>query len=181
MPKTKTLITLSFVSSVDGKITLGNNSNVHNWSSKEDQLHFAKLIKSHPVIIISSKTYEVIKKDIKHSPNKLRIVMTKNPQKYQKESISGQLEFTSETPRKIIDKLTKKGIQKALLAAGSTLSTAFLKAKLVNSLILTIEPLLFGKGIPLIIPTKLNINLQLKSFKKLNSRGTILLTYDLKY
>jgi len=179
MPSTRPYITLSYVSSLDGKITKGNDPYVHNWASKEDQSNFAKLIKEHSVIIISSKTYEIIKKNIKHQAGKLRIVMTRNPQQYKSETMPGMLEFTSDSPKKILQKLSKKGIKKVLLAGGSILTNLFLKEKLVDSLIITLEPKLFGEGTPLIAPSSLNIDLQLMSMKKLNKRGTILLTYKI--
>jgi len=170
-------ITLSYVSSLDGKITKGKNPHTNTWASKEDQSTFAKLIKNHKAIIISSKTYEVIKKTIKHQPGKLRIVMTRNPKKYSKETIPGQLEFSSESPRKIIKNLSKKGIKKILLAGGGILSSLFLKSKLVDNLILTLEPKIFGAGTEMIAPPLLNINLKLINLKHLNKKGTLLLTY----
>lgn len=181
MPSNHPYITLSYVSSLDGKITKGNDPYVHNWASKEDQSHFTKLIKEHPVIIISSKTYEVIKQNIKHQAGKLRIVMTRNPQQYKSETIPGMLEFTSDSPKKILQKLSKKGIKKILLAGGSILTNLFFKEKLVDCLILTLEPKIFGEGIPLIAPSSLKLDLQLISMKKLNRQGTILLTYKIKY
>lgn len=178
MQKNKPHTTLAFVSSINGKITRGNNPKVEIWSSKEDKKHFAKLIKNHSVIILSSRTYEVIKKHIKHKTGKCRIVMTRNPKKYKNETIPGQLEFTSKSPKQIISDLTKKGVKKVLLAGGSIFAHQFLKAKLVDSLFLTIEPKLFGTGTSLVAPLPLNVDLKLKSMKRLNREGTILLEYE---
>jgi riboflavin biosynthesis pyrimidine reductase len=173
-------ITLSFVSSIDGKITMGDNPKVEAWASKEDQIQFKKLVKNHSVIIIGSRTYEAIKKNLRHETGKLRIVMTSRPERYKKEEIPGRLEFTSKNPKQVINMLSKRGVKKVLLACGGVLAHAFLKAKLVNKFLLTLEPKLFGEGTPLLTPPLLNISLQLKTIERLNKKGTLLLTYTIK-
>jgi riboflavin biosynthesis pyrimidine reductase len=66
-----------------------------------------------------------------------------------------------------------------LLVGGSYTNAAFLKENLVNRIIVTVEPKLFASGKPLIVGELLDINLQLKQGKRLNTKGTLLLTYDI--
>ncbi len=172
-------INLAMVSSVDGKITKGSMSDIADWTSEEDKEHFASLIKKNDLIIMGKNTYIAAKPIMKLTPKKLRIVITSKPEQYAKETIPNQLEFTSDSPNKLIKKLEKRGYKKALLVGGSHTNAAFLKKNLVDKLLLTVEPKLFAAGKPLIAEENLNINLQLKQGKKLNARGTLLLTYDI--
>jgi len=130
---------------------------------------------------MSSKTYLPLKNQLKHAPGKLRLVMTRSPQKYASDIIPGQLEFTSYTPKQVINHLKKNGVKKALLASGSIITSLFFKAKLINRFLLTLEPQIFGLGTPLIADIPLNVKLKLKNHKKLNSQGTLLLNYQVLY
>lgn len=180
MPTKNPHTTLAFVASVNGKISFEDNPNVKHWSSKEDQKHFEKLIKMHPIILLSSKTYETVKSEMHHQEGKCRIVMTRNPKKYAAERIPGQLEFTSKSPKRILNDLSKQSIKKVLLAGGSIFAHEFLKQKLVDSIVLTLEPKIFGTGTSLVTPLPLNIALKLKSMKRMNKAGTLLLEYEVE-
>ena len=75
------IITLAAVVSVDGKITRGSRSGTSEWASVADKKYFARLIQESDAIVIGSQTYKAAKKNIKLSPRKLRVVLTRNPQK----------------------------------------------------------------------------------------------------
>ncbi len=166
------------VASVDGKTTQGNTSVLPTWTSKEDQEYFSGLIDSAHLIIMGRKTYAIAKPQMKHTPGRLRIVVTSKPHEWNMhEAIPGQLEFTNEQPTELIKRLEQKGYTSALLVGGATLNTAFLKANLVNELILTIEPKIFGQGTSVVENEELDVNLKLTSIKTLNDQGTLLLKY----
>jgi dihydrofolate reductase len=103
--------------------------------------------------------------------------MTKNPKKYARSTMSGRLEFTSETPLELIRSLTDSGHRQVLLVGGTKLATAFLKLNLVHELWITIEPRLFGQGKPLVLEEKMDIRLRLIDAQQLNESGTMLLRY----
>jgi dihydrofolate reductase len=165
------------LSSIDGKITNGNDINIYTWTSKEDQKYFFSLIKKNNLIVMGRSTYEASKTIIKLEKNKLRIVMTKNPIKYSDRSVKGQLEFLNESPKKLIEQLQSRGYKKMLLVGGGIINGLFLKQNLVDELYLTIEPKIFGSGKNIVEEQLLNINLQLINIKKLNKAGTLLLKY----
>lgn len=168
-------IIMAAVSSLNGKITKGEDPNIYSWTSKEDSKMFFSLIKKNNLIIMGSKTYEIARKIIKHKRNKLRVVLTRNPKKYSEETIKGILEFSSEKPLALIKKLENRGYRKMLLLGGGTINSLFLKSKLVNEIYLTIEPQIFGSGKNLIGEDRFRVCLKLISIKKLNSQGTLLL------
>ena len=88
------------------------------------------------------------------------------------------LEFTNESPKILTQRLEKK-YNTMLLVGGGEINALFLKSKLVNELHLTLEPLLFGTGKPLVAPLPLDISPKLISSKKINARGTLSLVYKI--
>lgn len=172
-------VTMVMLSSVDGKTTKGKDKNIYTWTSLEDQKYFFNLIKKNNLIIMGRETYNSSKPVIKLEKGKLRIVLTRDPKKYFTQLVKGQLEFSNETPEKLIEHLSTLGYKKALLVGGSIINGLFLKHNLVDELYLTIEPRIFGKGKNIIEEQLLDKSLKLISIKKLNKAGTILLKYKI--
>lgn len=163
--------------SLDGKITRGDENDISKWTSQEDKDFFYGMISKNNLIVMGSGTYEAVKKNLKLDGKKLRMVMTRHPEKYKNNFIKDQLEFSSDSPTQLIDSLAKRGFKQMLLLGGSKIYGLFLKEKLVNEIYLSIEPKIFGSGKMLADFNELNITLKLQSVKKLNEQGTLLLHY----
>lgn len=165
------------VSSLNGKLTRGDDPNIYTWTSKEDSEIFFSFIKKHNLIVMGSKTYEAARNIIKLKKDKLRIVLTRNPGKYKGDIAKGMLEFSSESPKKLIKRLEKRGYKEMLLIGGTEINTIFLKNSFVDELHLTIEPLIFGRGKNLVLEEELDLSLTLLGVKKLNRQGTLHIVY----
>lgn len=165
------------VATLNGKITHGTDPHIYTWTSLEDQKLFFSQLKDASVIVMGSKTYEVIRGKIKHKAGTLRIVMTHNPAKHAQDTRDGQLEFSLETPLELLTRLDQKGFDEMLLVGGGEINALFLKAGLVDEIHITIEPLLFGKGKSLLAEGDLEVSLQLLDSEQLNDTGTLLLKY----
>lgn len=163
-------VILIFVSSLDGKITQGNDPDVTKWSSKEDKELFNEIKNKQNLIVMGRRTYEAANPQLK--PGTLRVVLTHKPQK----GVAGMLEYTDETPRQLVNRLKKKYNQ-MLLVGGSDIATQFFKANLIDELWLTIEPVIFGKGIPMVLEEELNVSLTLLDVRRLNPLGTLHVKY----
>lgn len=172
-------ITMVMLATADGKTTRGDESDIYKWTSKEDQAYFFGLIKKSRLIVMGRSTYEAVSSIIKLETKKLRIVMTHNPQKYQSKTVPGQLEFSNESPTRLVERLSKLGYEDILLVGGSTVNGLFLKDGLVDELYLTIEPRIFGSGKSIVNYPLLNTELHLISAEKLNDNGTMLLKYKI--
>ena len=154
-------IILVMVISADGKITKGDQGPNH-WASPEDQDFFHNLKKKIGVIIVGRKTYEAAGKP--HGDGIERIVMS----------------HCGPTPGEVVADLEKKGYSEALLVGGSDVNAEFFRRKLVSEIYLTIEPKIFGVGLPLAQGIPLEVELELINMKQLNPQGTLLLHYRVK-
>lgn len=170
-------ITMVMLSTVDGKITKGNDSNIYTWTSIEDQKYFFSLVKKNNLIVMGSLTYKAIAPRLKLEEKKLRIVLTREPEKYKSKIVRGQLEFSKEKPKELVKRMTLLGYKNILLVGGGIINGLFLKDNLVDEFYLTIEPRIFGRGKNIVEGQLLNKSLQLRSIKKLNKLGTLLLKY----
>lgn len=172
-------VILVMVSSINGKTTKGEASGTSGFASKEDQDYFFQTLRENKLLIMGSKTYEVARPEMKLSPVRLRVVLTSRPDRFQSDVIKGQLEFSSDDPRKLLSKLEDRGYTQALLLGGARTNSQFLKENLVSELWLTVEPKIFGTGNNLLDEVGLDLNLQLINFEQLNAEGTLLLKYRL--
>ncbi len=166
---------LVFVSTLDGKVTQGDDPFVRKWSSKEDQNYFSRLFKESELIVMGSNTYNAA--PIKPSSLNLMVIMTREPSKYDAKTIAGQLEFTNETPGELVTRFSKQGNKQMTVVGGPHVASSFLKEELIDELWLTLEPRIFGQGESLVAGEKLNITLKLISCEKLNDEGTLLTKY----
>ncbi len=170
-------ITLVALSSLDGKLTRGNDPDISSWASVEDHEHFNALIARNEVVIMGNKTYEAARKAIERNPHKRRIIMSRHPERMAAEAVNGKREFTAESPFELTQRLRNEKITRVLVVGGGEINALFLAAGLIDELYLTLEPLLFGRGISLAGNQPLSTNLKLLSSKQLNSRGSMLLHY----
>ncbi len=167
------------VTSLDGKLTWGDDPDIHKWTSKDDKRHFAKMRESHNLIVMGRGTYEAIK-PVKPIPGKLRVVLTRKPEVFRNEAAAGSLEFSSESPARLVARLEKNGFGEMLVVGGGEINAAFLEADLIDEIYLTIEPYVFGVGTDFAAGANLNKKLELMDTSKLNDKGTILLHYRVK-
>lgn len=125
--------------SADGFIAREHNE-LANWTSKEDKKMFVTLTKRAGVMVMGGATYRTIGRAL---PGRRNIVYSR--QKIAQEGI----ETTQEAPEMLLARLEKEGFDEVAICGGSAIYDMFLSAGLVTDVYLTIEPLLFGAGIPL--------------------------------
>ena len=137
------------------------------WTSKADKRRFIELTKRAGVVIMGSTTYKTLGRPLK---DRLNIV-------YSKSQTFPDVEITQDNPIDLMKKLEERGFKEVAICGGSNIYTMFMKAGVVNTIYLTIEPLIFGKGISL-FNEDLHCSLKLKSSQVSEETGTLLLEYE---
>lgn len=155
----------------DGKIAKDSNQ-LANWTSREDKKLFVEVSKQHGVIMMGENTFNTFPKPL---PGRLNVVFT---QQENPKEITG-VKWVSGEPEKALLELENLGYKSALLGGGATLNTLFLKNKLIDEIILTVEPKIFGQGLSL-FNEDLDAELKLISLEKLNE-DTVMLKYKVIY
>lgn len=142
-----------------------NTDHLASWTSKADKKRFVELTKKAGVMVMGSKTFKTIGKAL---PGRRTIVYSS-----QKEMTPG-IETTSEDPQTLVERLEKEGCQSLAICGGGSIYTLFMESGLVKKMYLTIEPLVFGKGLTL-FNKEINASFTLTSVEKVDS--TLLLEY----
>jgi len=164
----------------DGYLTKGDDSEYTKWVSQEDKEHFATLRAHHNFFVMGSTTYD--NSGVEPSEGTLRLVLTRNPEKYAEHTVPGQLEFSSMNPEEI-KKHYKDRYDSCLVLGGSYIYTQFLASGLVDEIYLTIEPVTHGRGVPFIRDNEslqdIVDDLPTPEVTQLNNTGTQLKHYKL--
>jgi len=156
-------VTLYMAMSANNMIARENGD--EDFLSHENWITFTNLAESFGCFIIGRKTYDVVKKwedynfdDIKSK----KIIVTKNTK------FKAPKGYTSvKSPADGIEKAGQFGFKNVLLTGGAQINSAFMKAGLVDEVILNIEPTIIGKGISLFSEDNFESKLSLVNIKKL--------------
>jgi dihydrofolate reductase len=160
-------VTLVMAITLDGKIGKASD-HLANWTSSEDKKQFIDITKRAGVIIMGKNTFNTFKQPLK---DRLNVVFTDDKDL----PIIDNVMWASGEIKPVLEELENKGYKEVVLGGGSYLNTLFLKQGLVDEMIITIEPKVFGMGLSL-FKEEFDIDLELLDIKKLNN-NTINLHY----
>jgi dihydrofolate reductase len=124
---------------LDGRTGKGDNHFV-DWTDKEDKRIFIQITKKAGVVIMGSRTFDTLGKPLDGRRN---IIMTRNASR---KSHWENLAFTDKSPESILNMLEQEGFSEAVLAGGPTVNSLFARKNLIDEIIVTISPLVFGFG-----------------------------------
>jgi len=162
-------VTLLMALTLDGRIALDSEHKA-DWTEKADKKIFAELTKRAGVVIMGSKTYDTIGKPL---PNRKNIVLTRNCKgRINASPTNKDLIFTDAAPKEILAKLTKEKFTEAILVGGQAVNTLFAKAGLIDRIVVTISPIIFGKGLSLFDET-ISLKLQLEKLERLGDNSVL--------
>ena len=167
-------ITLIAAQSLDGFITK-HDAPGSGFASADDQKHLRKALAGFDCSVMGAETYRTSRELIRERMTRprLRIVLSRSPQAFKSDEVPGTLEFSSASPEKLVADLEARGHRTCALLGGSQIHSLFLRARLVHELWLTIEPLLFGRGVPLLAEAT-DTRLRLLSDEALGSDARLL-------
>ena len=168
------------VSSIDGYITKHDGGGTTHWASAEDQAHFFAAMATCDVSIMGGQTYRSSRASILASlptSTRRRVVWTRDVERFADDAVAGKLEFTDEPLPVVIDRLRAEKHQRCCVLGGGEVYGALLADNLVDELSVTIEPLVFGRGIRHTgVEHTIDVRFSLENVGRLNA-DTLLLTY----
>lgn len=140
-------VTLIAALTADGFIAQNKDHISTAWTSKEDAAFFRATTKELGVMIMGRTTYETIGRPL---PGRTTVVLSRSaPQELLQDQNYDTLYSSSLEPALLVEALEKRGHQTVAICGGSSVYRLFMESGLVSRLLLTIEPVLFGDGIPL--------------------------------
>lgn len=152
-------VILYMTTSLNGIIATPDNK--EDFLSDENWVEFVKIVQKSGCLIWGYKTYELVKawnESYIEPLNKIvKIVVSSKLNSHVDE---GFLLATS--PQEAIQIAREKGFDEVILSGGSKNNSAFAKLNLIDEIIINIEGVIIGKGIPMFNPDdfKLKLNLQ---------------------
>ena len=155
--------------SLDGKIA-ADEKHFSNWTSPEDKTFMRALLSKCDVVIVGNSTYKTAKKPLS---KRNCIVLTRSV----KTSVqkAPNLLYLNTNGANLKQTIRKAGYKKIAILGGAQTYAYCLENKMLTDLYLTIEPVIFGAGIPLFAGKYKLRKVQIISTKKLNKSGTILI------
>lgn len=163
-------VTLLMGITLDGRIAK-DSQHLSDWQEKADKVLFVEKTKEAGVLIMGRTTYDTIGRPL---PGRKNIVLTRTPQK----SENKDLEYINDAPANILQKLEKEGYKEVMLVGGTMVNTLFQEAGLIDEVLLTISPVLFGSGMGL-FDESIEMDLDLVEVEKIGE-NTIKALYIVK-
>ena len=162
-------VTLVMALTLDGKIGKSPN-HFPDWTGKEDKRLFVKITQKAGVVIMGSKTFDTFGTPL---PGRKNIIMTRDKRR---KSEWDNLVYTDKKPKEILDDLEKEGYSNAILAGGALVNALFAEENLIDEIIVTISPKIFGYGISL-FTEEISMELELEDVKRV-AQNLIYLRYS---
>ncbi len=161
-------VTVLMAMTLDGKIGRSPD-HFPDWTGTADKKLFVDLSKRAGVVIMGSKTYDTIGRPL---PERKNIVMTRD---VSRTSPWDNLIFTQASPREILSQLEGEGYSEVILAGGALVNSLFAEAGLIDEIVVTISPKVFGYGISL-FTEEVSMDLFLKGVRQIDE-NLVCLTY----
>lgn len=156
--------------SADGKIARSTDDVSTDWTSRADTEFFVDKTKEIGTVVFGRKTFDTFKTAL---PGRRTMVMTRSPQAYDVDDV----EFVKSSPKALIKALEEEGVDALAVAGGSGVYSQFLEAGLVDEVFLTIEPVVFGRGVD-ICNLDRTLDMRLENVRRLG-KSSVLLHYSM--
>lgn len=168
-------IILSMAISANGIIASSTGS--EDFLPHTNWIQFSKLVNKVGCFIWGRKTYEAVANwegaYLSSVKNVKKIILSKT-------NIALMEGFElAHSPEEAVTLLQEQGFPEAVITGGATLNSEFAKRGLIDEVILDVNPIIIGRGIPVFRPTDFQLELDLAETEMLRD-GIIELRYSVK-
>jgi dihydrofolate reductase len=157
----KIKVIMMMAQSVDG-IIAKHHSHFPDWTCSADKKLFKQMTLQAGVLIMGAQTYKTIGKPL---AGRLNIVYTRNPERF---SEAENLFFTRKDPKLLLADLAEQGFKQVVLTGGPMINSLFIQDRLVDEILLTVSPKIFGRGLSL-FAEPVDLDLELLTSRQLDS------------
>jgi dihydrofolate reductase len=121
---------------------------------------------------MGSRTFDTIGKPL---PQRKNVILTRNKSR---KSEWENLVYTDRPPAAILSDLEAEGFTQVVLAGGSLINSLFAQAKLIDEVIITVSPFIFGYGLSL-FSEEIAMDLELREVERLG-QNLVYLRYKVR-
>jgi len=169
-------VVLMMATSLNGIIATPDNK--EDFLSHENWEEFVKAVKQRGCFIWGRKTYENVRTwdaaYLDHLKDATKVIVSSDP-----ELILAAGFIWANSPEEALDILDKKGFKEVVLTGGSKINSSFAKLGLIDEMLINLEGVIVGKGIPLFDPAEFELPLELIESNKITA-NIIQLRYKVK-
>lgn len=157
---------------LDGKIAT-REGEFTGWTSKEDKTHLHRVLDASDVVLVGNTTYKTAKKPL---AKRNCIVLTRHVPRTAR--IAQGLFYCDPRKTNIKTFIKNSGYRTIAILGGTQTYTFCLEHGMLDEIHLTVEPIVFGKGLPMFEGKKAGLKkFKLISAKKLNAQGSMLFKF----
>ncbi len=148
-----------------------------DWLSQEYGMGFFEICQKTKAVIMGKTTYNILVPDnLPLQKEGTTVVLTTDEQA---KSDNPTVVFTKSQADEIAEMLARKGHAEAVIIGGAITISEFINAGLVDDIYFVTEPVLFGRGLPFLKNSELELKLNLVNVEKLNE-NTIKIHYKIE-
>ena len=159
---------------LDGKIAK-HKRHFSDWTSREDKKIFHKELSKADVVLVGMNTYKTAKKPLS---KRNCIVLTRSVKTTRQEK--SNILFCNPKGKHPKEIIKERGYKNIAVIGGSEAYSFAIRETMMNELHLTIDPLVFGRGVSLFAEKAESRKFVLQSVKRLNKKGTLYAIYAVK-
>jgi dihydrofolate reductase len=159
-------LTCLMAQTLDGLIAK-DRAHFPDWTEKADKVFFMKRTKQSGVMIMGRTTFETLPGVL---PGRLHVVLSRKAGEWDEREKN--LVYTSLSPQRILEKLKKLGYENPILAGGAIINSLFARENLIDELIITISPVIFGSGLG-VFENDISLNLELIKQEPLGEKSLV--------
>lgn len=163
-------VTLLMAQTLDGRIAKDSN-HFPDWTESADKKFFRTRTKESGVMIFGRTTFDTLPGVL---PGRLSVVLSRSAGEWDEKEEN--LVFTSLPPTDLLAKLESLGYDNPIVAGGTTINKLFAEAGLIDEMIVTVSPLIFGQGMS-VLGDGVALDLELEKHEKIGD-NTLVLWYN---